>query len=200
MSVGPPPAPSSASSGAIVVARRRSSGGVGLRATPAARRARCRCARRRSTCSARTRPPSGSPARRRGRGGSRSRAASGWLASSSVRLFDDSTNANVRGVGSSAPGTTIGGDSVMPSGTEPNERIVLSVGLSSLGGSVRSNDRELVRVAEEARRRRGRPPRSTRRPCCCRARPRCDRTASRSRTRSAARRGARCRSTQNIGG
>ena len=36
------------------------------------------------------------------------------------------------------PGTTIGGDSVMPSGTEPNERIVLSVGFVSLGGCVRS--------------------------------------------------------------
>src|SRR5690606_14507969 len=62
---------------------------------------------------------------------------SGWLISISVRLFEDSTNANVRGAGSSAPGTTIGGDSITPSGTEPNERIVLSVGFTSLGGSCR---------------------------------------------------------------
>ncbi len=45
-------------------------------------------------------------------------------------------NPNVRG--SPVPGTTIGGESVTPSGTEPNERIVFSVGFVSLGGWVRS--------------------------------------------------------------
>ena len=44
----------------------------------------------------------------------------------------------MRGVAVAAPGTTIGGDIEMPSGTEPNERMVLSVGLSSPGGRVRS--------------------------------------------------------------
>ncbi len=47
-------------------------------------------------------------------------------------------NANVRGVGSAAPGTAIGGDSEMPSGTAPNERIVRSRGLSSAGARCRS--------------------------------------------------------------
>ena|GEM_PF-5190115 len=53
-----------------------------------------------------------------------------------VTLLSASTNANTRGVGSVAPGITIGGDSEMPSGTEPKLRIVLSVGFVSDGASL----------------------------------------------------------------
>jgi len=47
-------------------------------------------------------------------------------------------NAKLRGVGSGLPGSTIGGDRVMPSGTEPNDRMVSSAGLLASGERLRS--------------------------------------------------------------